>query len=173
MRYRTFFEVPAIYHTNSGLQITHDKYIAGYFVTHRLTPDRDASEWHTSYPDNDIIKIEFLILQGITWRVHLPIRHGIRKLPYRRYFAICKHLLFIMDTTDSIGSMGLCDRLSVYFPPICFHIMSRSLGPSYQWDPIIEKGSRWLSIHFQPRSYNSYYFAPYGIFRFIPTSKHS
>jgi hypothetical protein len=32
MRYRTLFEGSGIHHSNSGLQITHDIYINGYFI---------------------------------------------------------------------------------------------------------------------------------------------
>jgi hypothetical protein len=42
MGYRTLFEASGIHHSNAGLQITHDMYIAGY----DLTPNRGASEGH-------------------------------------------------------------------------------------------------------------------------------
>jgi hypothetical protein len=49
MGYRTLFEGSGIYHSNSGLQITHDMYIAGYLMLlFDLTPDRAASESHVS-----------------------------------------------------------------------------------------------------------------------------
>jgi hypothetical protein len=32
MGYRTLFEGSGIYHSNTGLQITHDMYINGYFM---------------------------------------------------------------------------------------------------------------------------------------------
>ena len=48
MGYRTLFEASGIHHSNSGLQITHDMYINGYFMLlFDLTPDRSASEGHT------------------------------------------------------------------------------------------------------------------------------
>jgi len=56
MGYRTLFEVSGIHHSNSGHQITHDMYINGYFMLlFDLTPDRAASESHTSHPDNNNI----------------------------------------------------------------------------------------------------------------------
>ena len=59
MGYRTLFEVSGIHHSNSGLQITHDMYINGYFMLlFDLTPDRAASEGHTSHPDNGNIRVE-------------------------------------------------------------------------------------------------------------------
>ena len=40
MGYRTLFEGSGIHHSNAGLQITHDMYIAGYFMLlFDLTPD--------------------------------------------------------------------------------------------------------------------------------------
>jgi len=41
----TLFEGSGIHHSNSGLQITHDMYINGYFMLlFLLTPDRRTSE---------------------------------------------------------------------------------------------------------------------------------
>ena len=60
MGYRTLFEVSGIHHSNSGLQTTHDVYLSGFFMLlFDLTPDRGASEGHTSHPDNGNIRIEF------------------------------------------------------------------------------------------------------------------
>jgi len=43
------FEGSGIHHSNSGLQITHDMYISGYFILlFDLTPDLAASEGQTS-----------------------------------------------------------------------------------------------------------------------------
>jgi len=62
MGYRTLFEESGIHHSNSGLQITHDMYINGYFMRlFVLTPDRGDSEAHTSLPQNGNIKIELQI----------------------------------------------------------------------------------------------------------------
>jgi len=60
--YRTLFQVSGIHHSNSGLQINHDMYISGYFMLlFDLTPDRAASEGHTSHPDicNMRVKLKF------------------------------------------------------------------------------------------------------------------
>jgi len=60
--YRTLFEGSGIHHSNSGLQITHDMYINGYFMLYfDMTPDRAASEGHTSHPDdgNIIVELKF------------------------------------------------------------------------------------------------------------------
>jgi len=57
--YRTLFEASGFHHSNSGLQITHDMYINGYFMLlFDLTPDRSASEGHTSYPHSGNIGVE-------------------------------------------------------------------------------------------------------------------
>jgi hypothetical protein len=48
MGYRTLFEASGIRHSNTGLQITHDMYIAGYFMLlFDLTPDHGAAEGYT------------------------------------------------------------------------------------------------------------------------------
>ena len=47
--YATLFEGIGIHHSNSGLQITHDMYINGFFIiVYDLTPDLAASEAHAS-----------------------------------------------------------------------------------------------------------------------------
>jgi hypothetical protein len=57
--YATLFEGSGIHHSNTGLQITHDKFINGYFMlVFDLTPDPAASEGHTSSPVNGNIRIE-------------------------------------------------------------------------------------------------------------------
>jgi len=59
MGYRTLFEGSGIHYSNSGLQISHYMYISGYFMLlFDLTPDRAASEEHTSHPDNGNIRVE-------------------------------------------------------------------------------------------------------------------
>jgi hypothetical protein len=57
--YRTIFEGSGIHHENTGLQITHDMYINGYFMfLCDLTPDISGSDGHTSLSENGNIKIE-------------------------------------------------------------------------------------------------------------------
>lgn len=52
--YRTLFTGSGIHHSNAGLLVTHDMYIAGYFMLlFDLTPDV-----HTSLPENGDIRIE-------------------------------------------------------------------------------------------------------------------
>jgi len=59
MGYKTLFEGSGIHHSNSGLQITHDMYINGYFMLlYDLTPDMAASEGHASLAENGHIRIE-------------------------------------------------------------------------------------------------------------------
>jgi hypothetical protein len=55
MGYSTLFEGSVIHHSNSGLQITHDMYISGYFILlFDLTADRAASRANNCYPDNGV-----------------------------------------------------------------------------------------------------------------------
>ena len=59
MGYRTLFERSGINHSNTGLQIAHDRYTNGYFMLlFDVTPDRGSSEALTSLPENDNIRIE-------------------------------------------------------------------------------------------------------------------
>jgi hypothetical protein len=59
MGYSTLFEGSGIHHSNSGLQITHDMLINGYFMlVYELTPDLAASKGLTSSPANGNIRIE-------------------------------------------------------------------------------------------------------------------
>ena len=59
MGYKTLFEVYGIHHSNSGLRITHDLFIKGYFMlVFDLTPDRAASEGHYSNPENVHIRTD-------------------------------------------------------------------------------------------------------------------
>jgi hypothetical protein len=57
--YRTLFESSGMHHSNSGLLITHDLYIKGYFMLlFDLTPDLAASEGHTSPTESGNIRVE-------------------------------------------------------------------------------------------------------------------
>jgi len=69
MDYRTLFEAFGINHSNTGLQITHDNYINDYFMLlFDVTPDRGASEGHTSHHENGKIRIEL--------KVNKPLREA-------------------------------------------------------------------------------------------------
>jgi hypothetical protein len=66
MAYRTLFEGSGIHHSNTGLQITPDTYINVSFVLlFDLTPDRAASDSHTSNPDNGNIRIELKFAKAL------------------------------------------------------------------------------------------------------------
>jgi hypothetical protein len=68
--YRTLFEASCIRQSNSGLQITHDMFIAGYFMLlFDLTPDRGASECHTSHPTNGNIRIVAKFKEALPYAV--------------------------------------------------------------------------------------------------------
>ena len=65
--YRTLFDASGIHHSNSGLQISYDMYVAGYFMLlFDLTPDRGASEGHTSHLDSGNIRIELKFKKALT-----------------------------------------------------------------------------------------------------------
>jgi hypothetical protein len=78
MGYRTLFEGSGIHHSNSGLQITHNMHINGYFMLlFDLTPDRGALECHTLLPENGNIRIELLFSK--------PLPESITCLLYLEY----------------------------------------------------------------------------------------
>jgi len=61
-RYVTLFEGSGIHHSNSGLQITHDMYINGFFMLlFDLTPELAASEGHASPLKSGDIRIDLKI----------------------------------------------------------------------------------------------------------------
>jgi hypothetical protein len=81
--HRTLFDGSGLHHSNSGLQITHDMYIAGYFMLlFDLTPDRAVSEGHTSHPDNGNIRIELKLAKklphAITCLLYLEFDNTVR-----------------------------------------------------------------------------------------------
>jgi len=82
MCYRTFVEASGIHHSNSGLHITHDMYINGYFMLlFHLTSDRSASEGHTSHPETDNISIDLKfnmpLLEVITCLLYLEFDNSV------------------------------------------------------------------------------------------------
>jgi len=81
--YATLFEGSGIYHSNSGLQITHDMYINGFFmIVYNLTPDLAASEGHASSPTSGDIRIGLkfgtALPEAITCLLHLEYDNSIR-----------------------------------------------------------------------------------------------
>jgi len=83
MGYRTLFETSGIHDSNSGLQITYDMYINGYFMLlFDLTPDRRDSEGHTSHPDSGNIRIELKFSKPlpvpITCIIYLEFDNSVR-----------------------------------------------------------------------------------------------
>jgi hypothetical protein len=88
LAYKTLFEGTGIHHSNSGLQITHDMYINGYFMLlYDLTPDRTASDGHTSPQEGGTIRIELTFKEGlkeaITCLLYLENDNSVR-LDYSR-----------------------------------------------------------------------------------------
>jgi len=82
MGYRKLFEASGIHHSNTGLQITHDMYINGYFMLlFVLTPDMGASEGHTSHPDRGNIRIELKfykqLSEAITCLLYLEFDNSV------------------------------------------------------------------------------------------------
>jgi hypothetical protein len=83
LAYKTLFEGSGIHHSNSGLQITHDMYINGYFMLlYDLTPDMAASEGHTSPVEGGNIRIELTfkeaLKEAITCLLYLEYDNSVR-----------------------------------------------------------------------------------------------
>ena len=67
IEYRTLFVSSGIYHANVVLQTTHNMYVTGYFLLlFDVTPDRGASEGHTSHPDSGNIRIDIKFAKILT-----------------------------------------------------------------------------------------------------------
>lgn len=67
MGYRTLFEGSGIQHSDTGLQITHDNYINGYFtLLFDLTPEHSASEERASPSESGNIRVELKFDKAIT-----------------------------------------------------------------------------------------------------------
>jgi len=83
MGYRTLFEGSGIHHSNAGHQITHDMFVNGNFMLlFYLTPDRGASEAHTSHPEQGNIRVEMKFAkplpEAITCLLYLEFNNSVR-----------------------------------------------------------------------------------------------
>ena len=82
MGYRSLFQASGIHHSKLGLQITHDMCIHGYFMLlFDQTPDRSASECHTSHHENGNISIELKfgtpLPEAITGMLYLDFEYSV------------------------------------------------------------------------------------------------
>ena len=83
MSYRNLFEGSGLHNSNAGLQITHDMFVAGYFMLLiDLIPDRAAPEGHISLPDNGHIRLEMQFVkafhEAITCLLYLEYENCVR-----------------------------------------------------------------------------------------------
>jgi hypothetical protein len=83
LAYQTLFEGSGIHHSNSGLQITHDMFINGYFMLlYDLTPDMAASEGLSSPVEGGNIRIELTFKEAlkvaITCLLYLEYDNSVR-----------------------------------------------------------------------------------------------
>jgi hypothetical protein len=99
--YRTLFEGSGIHHSNSGLKVSHDMYIAGFFMLlFDLTPDLAASEGHLSHPDNFNICIEA--------RLNKALPDAITCLLYLEYYNSVRVVFARNVATDYAYILTLC-----------------------------------------------------------------
>jgi len=167
MGYRTLFEGSGIHHSNAGLQITHDMYIAGNFMLlFDRTPDLSASG-HTSHVDSGNIRLE------LKFRKSLP--HSITCLLYLKYDNSIR--ILFPKRFDRLLSM---DTANTVYPAKCKVVSRRiSIGSPTTFDRAVwhrhyscrssHKVSHWLAIHFEPKASSAYYFDSYGIYPLVPT----
>ena len=115
--YRKLFEVSGIHRSNTGIQKTHDMYINSYFMfLVVLTPERGASEAHTTLPENCNITIELQFIRPLpksftcllyleydsTVQVNLSRsrdRFLIHKMDTGRFCVRCVRLIFFLDVS--------------------------------------------------------------------------
>jgi hypothetical protein len=100
--YRTLFGGSGVHHSNAGLQITYDMYIAGYLILlFDLTPDRAASEGHTSYPDNGSIRKEVKFAKAlpdaITCLLYMGFDNTVRIHYSKRWTRLRYCPLYVME----------------------------------------------------------------------------
>jgi len=81
--FATLFEGTGIYHSSSGLQITHDMYTNGFFmILYDLTPDLGASVGHASTPTSGDIRIDLkfakALPEAITCLLYLEYDNSVR-----------------------------------------------------------------------------------------------
>jgi len=170
MGYRTLFEGSGIHHSNSGLQITHDIYINGYFMLFfDLTTDRAASEGHTSHPDNGIIRLDLKFImplpETITCIFDVQYDNSFRVDTSRKVITDFS----IMNTTQILCTLKDVRSFLAVFPS---DMLPRSVTQFstdiINADPHTDKGSHWLTVHFLPKFSSAYFFDSYGIVRLVP-----
>jgi hypothetical protein len=67
LAYQTLFNGSGIHHSNSGLQMTHDLFVNGYFMlVFDLTPEGSASDGHVNLPENGNLRIELKFDSALT-----------------------------------------------------------------------------------------------------------
>ena len=162
LAYNTLHDGSGIRHSNAGLQLTHDMFLAGYFMLlFDLTPDRFASEGHISLPDQGTIRLEH--------RFDKQLPESVTCLPYLEYdisaliyeLARCVNRLIIMDTSQILCTLkNVLSFLGVYpsdmLPPPW---VTRSATLIVNSDP----HTNCLAVHLQPQSYSGYFFDCYGL----------
>jgi hypothetical protein len=78
MAYNTLFDATGIHHSDTGLQVTHDRFLNGHFMLlFDLTPDRCASAGHKSHPNYGVVRI--------VMRFAKPLPDSIACLLYLEY----------------------------------------------------------------------------------------
>jgi len=153
MEYRTLFEVSGIQHSNSGLQITHDMYINGYIMLlFDLTPDRAASEGHTSNPDNGYIRVQLKfskpLAEHITCIFYLEYDNSGRVDTSRKDRTDLK-IYKIMNTTEILCTLKDVRSFLGVFPSDMLRLSVTQAGTVIiNANPHTEIGSQRIAVHF-------------------------
>jgi hypothetical protein len=176
MGYRTLFEGSGIHHSNTGLQIAH-MYINGYFkLLFPLTPDRGASDAHTSLPEM-VISGSNCNLAGHYSRRSLACCTSNTIYSPHKFLAQShdRFLIHKMDTWRFICTLRDLTSFLDVFPSDLLQSSRPVLNPCtliVNADLYTEGGSHWLAIRVTPRSSSAYYFDSYGIVPLITTIQH-
>ena len=132
-------------------------YIAGYFLLQLdLTPDRAAPEGHISLPDQG--NMSGTSVFQATFRSYY-----VSAVP-RIYLCACTSTahclcgLLIMDTAQILRTLKeVPSFFGVYPSDILPPWITRSVTLIVNTDPHTAKGTHWLAVHLQPRSYSGYF----------------
>jgi hypothetical protein len=170
MGYRILLEGSGTHHSNTGLQITHDKYINGSFMLlFDQTPDHGVSEAHTSLHENGYLRIE-LEFSLFTRVSHLPSVLGKRPLGPDKFLAQ-NHARLLIDTFQILCTLRDVTSFLDMFPSDLLPSLRPILKQFtliYNADPHTEGGSHSLAISITPRCSSAYYFDLYGIVPLVP-----
>jgi hypothetical protein len=145
-------------------------YINEYFIIlYDLTPDRAASEEHTSPVENGNIRIEFTFKEALKQAIMCLIP-GIRQFCTCRFSANRHHrLLKNIDTIQlSCALKNVKSFLAAFTSDLLPYSISVPRAIIVNTDNHTHLGTHWLAIRLEPRSSTAFYFDFYSLSPDIP-----